>query len=443
MTQNLELSFVDTSLMNQDNVSDPTFFDQQVELAMKNKELDKDGTTRFVLRNLDFSGVDYSKVKHKDFTGWVIENVIFSRPSIEKDEKTILSGFSFVGAKLDRVIFAQAELIRCNFDTADIKAIECNLDKADSNKNVELRTYLHDFRNIPENMQKSYLQTKINKVDFFFSDLRHCRFRNAKMEAVDFRYSVVEDCTLRESEITYGDFYSCHFMGTTTFQKSNFINCSITNAIFEENCIRMNNIKGGLLQVHIDDYREMVNSYPRWCRYNPCMNFSSFLHDSDASKLTIYSEGKEVYKQLSGIYAGKGLNRDSNKAYKAYKDLDLKHSWLSLLDNIKKRQFKDVGNNIVSILGDLVTIFLGYGFMGRAVVIWFSVLVGIFTYLCYDKVTDPQSSPFSLSLSNSLGPFDPYYKVVNGILPSIESIIGILLVGFLGFVIANKIRNDS
>ena len=53
MTQNLELSFVDTSLMNQDNVSDPTFFDQQVERAMKNKELDKDGTTRFVLRNLN------------------------------------------------------------------------------------------------------------------------------------------------------------------------------------------------------------------------------------------------------------------------------------------------------------------------------------------------------------------------------------------------------
>lgn len=186
----------------------------------------------------------------------------------------------------------------------------------------------------------------------------------------------------------------------------------------------------------------MVNSYPRWCRYNPCMNFSAMLHDSEVNELRIHSEAKEVYKQLSGIYAGKGLNRDSNKAYKAYKDLDLKHNWLSLFDNMGKGEIKECWHNLIAIIGDLLTIALGYGYMGRAVVIWFAILVGFFTYLCYDKINNPEES-LSFSLSNSLGPFDPYYSAVHGIMPSIESIIGILLVGFLGFVIANKIRNDS
>lgn len=441
MAQDLDLSFVDTSLMNK-GVIGTIDFDTEVSNAMKKKEVYKDGSMRFILKDLDFSGVDYTTVKHKDFTGWVIENVIFSKPSIEKDEKTIMSGFSFVGAKLERVVFAQAKLIRCNFDTADLVAIENNLDKVAPKKNEEMRAYLNTCKQIAEEQRNTYLQTTIDKVDFFFSDLILCRFRDTRMYAVDFRYSIIKDCTLRESHITYGDFYSCNFKGTTTFQKSNFINCSITNAIFEENCIRMNNIKSGILQAHIDDYRNMVNTYPRWCRYNPCMNFSSMLHDSDVNGLRIYSEAKEVYKQLSGIYAGKGLNRDSNYAYKAYKNLDLKHNCLSFCDNIKKGNLKKCLINIIAIGGDLLTMALGYGFMGRAVLFWFVVLVGFFTYLCYDKVNNAEES-ISFSLSNSLGPFDPYYRVVHGIMPSIESVIGILLVGFLGFVIANKIRNDS
>lgn len=442
MAQQLDLSFVDTSVMKKSTTESPINFDAEVAKAMRSKEKYKDGSMRYILKDLDFSDVDYTKVKHKDFTGWVIENVIFSSPSIEKDEKTIMSSFSFVGAKFERVVFAQACLIRCNFDKADLDAINSNLNKADPEKNKEMRAYLYACGQIPENEREKYLQTTLDEVDFFFSDLKLCRFRAAKMNAVDFRYSIVEDCTLRESKITYGDFYSCHFKGTTTFQKSDFINCSITNAIFEENCIRMNNIKSGILQTHIKDYREMVNSYPRWCRYNPCMNFSAMLHDSEVNELRIHSEAKEIYKQLSGIYAGKGLNRDSNKAYKAYKDLDLKHNWLSLFDNMGKGEIKECWHNLIAIIGDLLTIALGYGYMGRAVVIWFAILVGFFTYLCYDKINNPEES-LSFSLSNSLGPFDPYYSAVHGIMPSIESIIGILLVGFLGFVIANKIRNDS
>ena len=245
---------------------------------------------------------------------------------------------------------------------------------------------------------------------------------------------------MRECVTTYGDFYSCTFKGTTTFQKSIFNYCSITNAIFEQQCLRMNNIRNGILQSDVNEYNKMVMEYPRWYRYNPCMNFSAMLHEHSAYK--IYSEAQEVYRQLSGIYAGKGLNRDSNRAYKEYIDYDLKQNWYGIGANWEEKDYKKCCNNISNLLGDILTIICGYGYMGWVVVLWFGILVSSFAFLCYAKKHEAVNS-LSYSLSNSLGPFEEYYNTVQGVLPSIESVIGVLLVGFLGFIIANKIRNNS
>ena len=202
----------------------------------------------------------------------------------------------------------------------------------------------------------------------------------------------------------------------------------------------MNNIRNGILQSDVNEYNKMVMEYPRWYRYNPCMNFSAMLHEHSAYK--IYSEAQEVYRQLSGIYAGKGLNRDSNRAYKEYIDYDLKQNWYGIGANWEEKDYKKCCNNISNLLSDILTIICGYGYMGWVVVLWFGILVSTFAFLCYAKKHEAVDS-FSYSLSNSLGPFEEYYNTVQGVLPSIESVIGVLLVGFLGFIIANKIRNNS
>ena len=47
------------------------------------------------------------------------------------------------------------------------------------------------------------------------------------------------------------------------------------------------------------------------------------------------------------------------------------------------------------------------------------------------------------SLNNALSPFEDYYKVVNIFISALQSTLGVLIVGFLGFVVANKVRNNS
>ena len=71
------------------------------------------------LKNLDLSEVDFSGkniLVKRNFDGWEINNVIFSRFNSKSSEKKSLYGLSFKGAKMNKVSFVQAFLDRCNFD---------------------------------------------------------------------------------------------------------------------------------------------------------------------------------------------------------------------------------------------------------------------------------------------------------------------------------------
>ena len=76
--------------------------------------------SRKILENYDLTDVNFSNVADKkvlkNFDGYTIKNVIFSRFNPSKKDKKHLYGLSFIGAKLERVCFAQAFLEKCNFD---------------------------------------------------------------------------------------------------------------------------------------------------------------------------------------------------------------------------------------------------------------------------------------------------------------------------------------
>jgi hypothetical protein len=59
------------------------------------------------------------------------------------------------------------------------------------------------------------------------------------------------------------------------------------------------------------------------------------------------------------------------------------------------------------------------------------------------KGTDDDYNIIFHSLYNSMGPHDCFTEMVPLPWASFESMLGILLIGFLGFIIANNIRNDS
>lgn len=45
--------------------------------------------------------------------------------------------------------------------------------------------------------------------------------------------------------------------------------------------------------------------------------------------------------------------------------------------------------------------------------------------------------------TNSMDPYEQFIQRINEVAGSLEPAIGTLLIGFLGFVIANRIRNNS
>lgn len=392
------------------------------------------------LCNMDLSAIDVDGV-HRDFDGWNIENVIFSRFNPGSRDRKEIFGLSFMGATLKCVCFAQAHLYRCNFDTKDSAAHIVNSNRAGDAINV---------------VESPETVTTMNGVTFFLSNVELCRFRGVSIKSADFRYSYINDCTIREAEVEYGDFYFCNFRGCTTFDKSIFRKCSFTNCMFENNAIRMDNIPDGIIQEYYNDYRNMVVEDGRWLHYNPSATYSSINHaanyigkksqDSDAEAMARMSnmlEASTFYKSMSGIYAGKGLNRDSNRAYKMSKLCEIRYLHLAMPILWQRGERKRVVRLSPRLLLDYLTVMMGFGYMWWVVVFWFVALIVIYGAYYYAHSADGIDVALSYSFNNSLGPDSNITKIINCFLASCQSAFGMLLIGFLGFIMANNLRNDS
>lgn len=389
---------------------------------------------KLFLSNLDLSEMhDCSCI---NFDGYRLDNIVFSKFRPDNPQKRHLFNLSFVGAQLSRVSFAQACLQQCNFDTMDLKAYKLHYQKM----------YGQDM---PEDKKDERI-AKLNSVDFFFSNLCYCRFRGNQASLVDFRYSHVCDCTMSEFDLTYGDFYFCNFKGSTNFIDSRFTHCSFTCSSFENDCIRMNNIIKGIAQENSQIYHEKLIRNTQWLKYNPCHSFSSMNHESnideekDESNAKIAGEAMHVYKQLSGLYAGKGLNRDSNRAYRMSKLCEIKYCKLKMMLAWKKGEIKNLFAYLWSFIKTGMTRLMGFGYQWKATVTWFVLIViGYGLFGMFRKGTNNDYNIIFHSLYNSMGPHDCFTDMVPLPWASFESILGILLIGFLGFIIANNIRNDS
>ena len=365
------------------------------------------------LENLDLSDVDFSIAAPyvpKQFDGWTINNVIFSRYNPKSNKKKHLHGLSFKGATMNGVGFAQAYLEQCNFD--------------DQNN---------------------------RRIDFFYSDFSYCRFIHCHIYMADFRYAKVSDCSMRRMEVTFGDFYFCGFKGNCSFQLTSFFYCSFTNAVFEHDVIREESIKN-IIQDDYEKYQDMMNPNNGWFRYNPCgfINNEGKAKDEEAAK----SEAIEMYKQLSGIYAGKGLIEDSNKAYTKMKKSEIEYCKICIKN--KKNVIKNTGK----ILKEYLIVFLGYGYKWKpaALSYAFLIFIGAVVYT-YSKTTADYScccckyclehmcellgkEAIPYSFLNSFGSYNQFKDVVGPWMASFQTLFGIILLAYIGFIFANKMRNS-
>lgn len=384
---------------------------------------------QFCLENLDLSQIDENDFRSICFDNYTLKDVVFSRFNPDCDRRRHLFNLSFKGATLLGVSFAQARMQQCNFDESNIQS-----------------------------------------VDFFLSELEFCRFRDSVANRVDFRYSHVIDCTMGRFDVNLGDFYFCSFKGCTNFIGSRFVNCSFTCSSFENACIRLDNIPEGIVQQHSKVYTEEIIQSKDWHKYNPCatisqMNEKVMKGNTLENRIELAKESMDFYRQISGTFAGKGLNRDSNRAYREAKKCErryhgrtLKALWKGEIEKSKDGRGKYY--HFLKYMRTWIQWAFGYGYIWWAAVIWFVAMVVIYGIIAIfgkedqvsythcstgtvdsSEVSDIESLCYSLY--NSMSPHDGFCHLVNLPWASFESIAGVLIIGFLGFIIANNIRNDS
>lgn len=404
------------------------------------------------LMNLDLSGVE---LKNMDFSGLQIENVVFNVYDASRSDYKEIFNVSFKGTELNRVAFAQCSFMRCNFD----KFIPTEKELEKQNKTIG--TY----------EEKS---TVINEGDFFMTRWESCRFRRTEINKADFRYSEFNNCSMGGCRVNLGDFYMAAFRGTTDFTDSVFSRCSITNAIFENDLIRMKGIDK-LVQECYKEYSKVIIGHPKWYKQNPCGDFS---HKNDGedegnavkSKAYIRQESSVMYAQLSGLYASKGFFKDSNLAYEKAKCneawakyYEVVYEFMKLGAGIRKtfkRWFDRKGaetkdkcchvscsriiRNIFSLINFFVSWVLGFGYKLTNVVLCIVLLVTGYTILFHLKNDEKivWYDELASSLNNTVGPYQDFYSVVGLWLSSIQTTVGILLIGFAGFVLANRVRSN-
>lgn len=391
------------------------------------------------LANLDLSNIE---IRDIDMSGIEIIDVVFNSYDVTHSDYKSIRNVSFKGSKLTRVSFAQCSLERCNFDNDEptLKEIAKQQEK-----------------NVDNVFKKA--KTVINEADFFMCRWESCRLRRSEINVADFRYSEFINCSLGGCRINLGDFYMAAFKGTTNFTDSVFVHCSITNAVFENDVIRMKGIRQLVQECH-EDYSNVIIGHANWHKQNPCADFSHLNESEDKglvvkSKAYIHQEASIVYAQLSGLYAGKGFFKDSNLAYEKAKRNEALANYYEMMNEFRllfsRNRGKKIGSIITQIVKDILTLFkfsicwvLGFGYKLKNVVVCIAALIIGYTLLFHVKSATeyPWYDELAYSLNNTIGPYEKFMEVVDVWLSSIQTTIGILLIGFAGFVIANRVRSN-
>jgi len=342
------------------------------------------------IKDLDLTKFDFKR-DNIDFSGKTLEGVDFS------DNQT-LKDISFLKATLIDCKFERAALDSCDFSMADIKGTGAA-------------------------KYASFKNTKIYKT----------KFRNARIETCDFRYADVIDSTLQGAYFKYTDFYRTAFKGITVFQDAKIESSSLNYVSFETFCITRSNLlvnKAGaaLVQENEAVYKDFL---AKWIRLDIIKNEMSIIDDGLASK---FREAERIYRQLSALWESKGHNRDAEWAYVHAKRMERSRLWFESADNKFTNRLKAIVNLLTDVL-------LGYGVSFSKIFISYFVLIALFGLIYRIMLAEDIATCIKMSVSFTIG-------AASASSPSIEPLsmlqtgLGMLLTGFMGFVVANKVRKS-
>lgn len=317
----------------------------------------------------------------------------------------LLEKLDFRGCRLEGVTFDEGTLVECNFDN-------CTLERVSFRKAV----------------------------------LRNCRFRRAAISWSDLRYCEIDRATFEEAAITFCDFYRAMLGGVVIMRKARIADTSLYYAYFCEgvNIRRENLVSGRLLQQDYDAYRRFLvewNTCGTGERRNDRAGKSEW--DPENSLRARWADAEEIYKNLNGLWCGRGFLRDANWAYIKGRRAERRRmmaEWSEAPLPQKAALTRKIATNLS------MDVLFGYGESLTRMIVTYTLLVLLFAYVFYGNASLPSYlHALWISLKNMVGVGS---EQLNGISPLVDMLnvvqttLGILLTGIFGFILGNKIRNQ-
>jgi len=343
-----------------------------------------------LIKDLDLTEFDFTS-NQINFSGKQLEGVNFS------DNKT-----------LKNVLFLKSTLINCKFERSYLDS--CDFSQA-------------QIKGLGDAKYASFKDSKIYKT----------KFREAVIELCDFRYADIIDSTLQSAYLKYTDFYRTAFKGITIFQDAKIESSSLNYISFETFCITSDNLmknKSGasLVQENHAIYEDFLS---KWIRLDIAKNEMKIVEGGLASK---FREAERIYRQFSALWEGRGHNKDAEWAYVQAKRMERKRLWFESETN-------KFANKLKAVLNLLLDVVLGYGVRLSRVIITYLTLILLFGVLYKILSGGDIVSCMSLSLGYTIG-VRPEANPAIEVLSMFQTGMGMLLTGFLGFVVANKVRKS-
>jgi len=436
---------------------------------------DETKTTKFKETNLHGVHFDGARMKNCSFNSATIENCSFKGTHMDhcsfervarkliyserqdetkttKFKVTNLHGVHFDGARMKNCSFSFATIENCSFKGTHMD--HCSFEGA------KLKSIYSERQD--ETKATKFKKTNITQTTFKEATITHGRFRSPRNEKTkefiqkttlhdcDFRYCKIIDCTFEDAELHKCDFYRTLFREINVFLGSKFSLCSFNLVYFEHSCI----LKDNLDRLVVENKKE-------------CIGFLEKIFVDDVGKSASfdkikerYKEGERIYRNFSSMWESKGHYRDAEWAYLNAKRMAKNNNWvqLGLFDNkenckwykwpplIIARLIRGRKHLVKGLLTEMIYHFTGYGTsISRIFIAYFIVIFAFSVYYSYSYSPSNFQLPvsFMIGLKSMLGLINITEEKccgIDGFVSTLQTGIGILFTGFLGFVIANRLR---
>lgn len=289
------------------------------------------------------------------------------------------------------------------------------------------------------------------------ADVADCAFRGSRFDRCDFRYSVFRNCTFADTSLELCDFYRADFEGNNIFQQSSLHLTSFNRANLSGTDICRDNFCAGILQ---ENPKEFMRFHKHFGHVHP--------EEMEMFVSRRHEEAAVVYRSLAGVWSSRALYSDASWAY-----VRLKRHETAVRSPIYAlrvgrgsggagstpvglmRRLGYAVRDIPAYLGHILAgaicgfgeslsrIFLTYVITGAAFAVLYwqigavvnedgSVAKGISDNFVYSLGNMSASAPERLHVGT----------VHTELLSALQSLIGVGLIGLLGFVLGNRIRNS-